>query len=82
MFFDLHLLKIRAISFGYDAVSLLLTVLVATLASPQFADIVNEHFASTGFAGIILIVIANLVKHLRNLDIVQDVGGTGGKPLI
>lgn len=84
MFFDFELLKIRAVSFGYDALSLLLTVLVATMASPQFSDLVTQHFGDTALGGIALIVVANLVKHLRNLDIVQKVGSIEGAkaPLI
>jgi len=71
------LIKTRLISFAYGGGTLLLLALIAVLSSPEFQALVSEH-AGTGFFGTVaVLLLMELVKHLRNLHVLkgQDYGG-------
>lgn len=65
--FDWELIKTRALSFMWSLLSLAGTALTAMLLSPDFANIVTNNFGTGATGMLILMVVTELVKHLRNM---------------
>lgn len=75
---ETNLIKTRLISFGYSLLSLILTAFVGVLASPDFATLVQTNFGGGITATLILLVVTELVKHLRNVKVINKLGKVGG----
>lgn len=65
---DLVLLQTRVKAFLLEAGALLLVGVTATLASPQFADIVTSHFGTSIWGSFLLLAVNGLVKHVANVS--------------
>lgn len=69
----IQLLKVRLIAFLWESLSLILTVVAGTLTSEHFRLLVMEHFGEGLIGSVVLLTVAGVVKHLRNLKLVNDV---------
>ncbi len=76
---DMELLKVRAISFAYEAGSMFLIVFIGVLGSPEFSSIITANFGDTIYGGLILLVVSGIVKHLRNLVVIEKISLGGVK---
>ena len=76
---DTNLLKIRAISFFYGFASLVGLAIVGVLVSPEFVALIKAHFGSGIFTSLLLLLVPELVKHLRNLSTIKKLGAKEGK---
>lgn len=72
------LYKLRLISFGWSVLSLVTTVVVGALASPEFATIVTQHFGTGAVSMLVLMGVTELVKHVRNVRVLNTAGRVGG----
>lgn len=82
MEYDIYI--VRAKAFLYQLASLiggvLLTAILGVFSGPQFEALVNEHFGGTIIGAIILMVVSNVVAHIRNVLVVskaEKLGATG-----
>lgn len=76
---DTNLIKTRLISFAYEAFSLIITGFVGVLASDEFRAIILEHTGETITGSIAVLVLAGIVKHLRNLSVVKKYEQVGAR---
>lgn len=65
----IDLLKLRAISFFWELLSILSTAIAGYLLSDEFKALVTEHFGIGIAASIIFLITAEGAKHLRNLKV-------------
>jgi energy-coupling factor transporter transmembrane protein EcfT len=59
-------LKIRLVSFGYGLASIFGTALIAVLLSEQFRTLIFENLGDTFWSGLIMVIIPEIVKAIRN----------------
>ena len=69
------LVKIRLVSFGYGLLSLIAIALVGVLASPEFSELIKTNFGNSAFTGFLLLLVPEIVRHLRNLAVMKKLGG-------
>lgn len=69
---DYDLIKIRAISFGWELLGLALTLLATMFSSSEFSALVQAHFGDTIISSIILLATSGLIKHLRNIEVIKQ----------
>lgn len=69
---NLNSIKTRAIAFGYEALSLLLTGLLGTLASEEFETIITTHFGETVYTSLALLLLTGAIKYARNWKVLKD----------
>ena len=72
---DTQLLKVRAVSFGWGLFSLIIIAISGVLLSPDFSALVKANFGDSAFVGFALLLVPEVVKHLRNLAEVKKLGG-------
>lgn len=80
-----ELWKVRLVSFGWSCFTFFGTGLVAMLGSDEFRSIIELHFGGSVFGTLLVLLVTELVKHLRNTQLLKSyqVGGRyGGKPVI
>lgn len=77
-----ELISVRIKAFGYELLGLLITGVLAFLASADFQALVASHFGETLTASLILLVVSGGVKHLRNLLVIKQFGGEGERPTL
>lgn len=70
--FDIELLKVRALSFLYEAAGMILFTVTGVLASGEFSQLVFSHFGETLTASTIMLAVLGIVKHLRNLALLKN----------
>ena len=74
------LLKVRVTSFLWTAASILAGAVGVALLSPEFSSLVKEALKnSPALAGFVLLVIPEVVKHIRNLAEVKKLGSAEDK---
>jgi len=78
----MDLLKTRVVSFAYEFATLIVTATLGIFASPEFANLVGEHFGTGMVGSIIMLAVMGAVKHIRNKKLVAKLGGEGERPLI
>ena len=74
--------RVRLISFGYGLLSLIILALVGVFASPDFSLLVKTHFGDSVFTGFLLLLVPELIKHLRNLAELKKLGADGKRPIL
>lgn len=79
---DINLLKVRMVAFIYELVALITTVVLGVLSSDVFAQLVNEHFGQTVTGSLILLITNGVVKHMRNIKVVNEFGDNRDKIII
>jgi hypothetical protein len=73
---NIDLFKTRAIAFAYEAGSLVAFAIISALSSPEFSALITEHFGETVYGGLILLVLNGIIKHIRNVMVVNaQIGG-------
>lgn len=82
----MQLIKARVLSFSYSLATLVGLSIIGVLTSPDFSALVQQHFGDGASSMLILLVVSEGVKHVRNLKVLKDaersVGGEGGKPVV
>lgn len=73
------LIKVRLVSFGWSFVSLVVLALAGVLMSSEFRNLLTANFGEGLFTSFLLLVIPELVKHLRNLAEIKKLGGLEDK---
>ena len=68
------LIKIRFLSFGYGALSLILMAVAGVLLSPEFSTLITDNFGGSFITGLLLLFIPELAKHIRNLAKTKKLG--------
>lgn len=69
---NLNSLKTRAIAFGYEALSLIVTGLLGILASEEFASLITTHWGETIYTSLALLILTGAIKYVRNWKILKD----------
>ena len=69
---DKSLIKARIISFGYEAGTLIAVAIVGALASPEMRELIGTHAGSGFFGTVAMLVLMEVVKHLRNLKVIKN----------
>lgn len=75
---DYQLIKARLISFGWSLLSLVVTTITGMLLSQDFAHIVVANFGDGAVGSLILLSVTELVKHLRNLRVINTAAARFG----
>lgn len=70
---------IRLKSFGYSLATYVGGVLLTALASPEFQDIITEHFGGTLIGVLIITALPEIVKHVRNTLLTEKLGASSKK---
>mgnify|MGYP001596300803 CR=1 FL=1 len=70
------LVRIRLVSFAYGLASLVGLAILGVLVSPDFAALVKAHFGNGFFATLILLLVPEVAKHIRNLIETKKLGST------
>lgn len=73
----IELVKIRVLSFLYNLCTAIIGVLLVYLMSPEFSALVHEHFGAV-IGSIVMLVIPEVVKHIRNVRVVSSWQRVGG----
>lgn len=68
---DYQLIKARLISFGWSLLSLVITTVAGMLLSSDFAHIVQANFGDGATGALVLLVVTEVAKHLRNLHVIN-----------
>ena len=76
---DSQLIKIRLVSFGYGLASLLGLAVIGVLLSPDFAALVKANFGDGVVSMFVLLLVPEVIKHLRNLIETKKLGAAGTK---
>lgn len=63
---------IRMKAFITDMLFMLLTILIGFISSPEFANLLNEHWGETTGTAVSLLIINGVVKHLMNIKAIND----------
>lgn len=71
----MDIIKVRFVVFGYQLLSLVVVALTGVLASPEMRTLITENFGESVGASLILLGVNALVAHMRNLSIINKVGG-------
>lgn len=66
----MKLITTRVISFLFQLGTTIVVLIVGYLISPAFAQLVTEHFG-TVVGGLVSLVIPEIVKHLRNVEVIN-----------
>lgn len=80
-----ELWKVRLVSFGWSCLSFFATGLVTMLASDDFRALIENNFGGSVFGTLLVLLVTELVKHLRNTQLLKSyqVGGRyDEKPVI
>ena len=73
------LIKVRAVSFFYGFVSLVGLAITGVLLSPEFSALVKDNFGNSALTGFLLLVIPEMVKHVRNKIEIKKLGSEDKK---
>ena len=76
------LISVRIKSFVVSLCAYAVIGITAFLASPDFASLVTEHFGNTAITSLVLLVVPEVAKHLRNLVAIKKLGAIGEVELI
>ena len=76
------LLKARVLSFLYSAGTLFLLAIIGVFVSDDFKQLVANYTGSGFFGSIVSLLLVEVVKHLRNLSVLKNVGGKSEKEFI
>lgn len=68
---NLDLLAVRIKAFLFEAGSLCAVVLAGVLVSPEFQAIVTAHFGNGLVTSLIVLLLAGLAKHVRNVSAIS-----------
>lgn len=74
---DTQLIKARLISFGLSLLSLVGTTIAGVLLSSDFAALVTQHFGQGAVSTLILLAVTELVKHVRNIQVIKSAASLG-----
>ena len=66
---EINLIKLRVVSFLYSLLGVIITAVGAYLTSEEFRALVGEHFGPTLTTTLVLIVTAEIAKHIRNVKL-------------
>ena len=73
----MDLIKIRLVSFAYEACTFFIGIFATAIASDEFRAILEQHFGTSVGGTLALLVLTGVVKHLRNRGLVdKEFGGT------
>lgn len=75
---DVNLIKARVAAFAWEAFSLILVAVTGVLSSDEFRALITEYTGETVFGSLALLVLAGIVKHLRNLSVLKKYERVGG----
>lgn len=78
----MDLITVRLKSFGYSLLAFAVTGVLGFLVSPEFSALVTENFGDSVATTLVLLIVPEVVKHLRNLSVVSKFGSTRDVPLI
>lgn len=81
---DVDLITLRLKSFAYQAGSLIAVAVIGVLASPEFLELVQEAAGNGIIGALAVLLIPELVKHLRNLQVLKkaELGGEGDDDIV
>jgi hypothetical protein len=73
----MELIKIRLVSFAYEACTFFVGILATAIASDEFRAILEQHLGTSIGGTLALLFFTGLVKHIRNTSIEdKEFGGT------
>jgi hypothetical protein len=79
---DEKLLLVRTKSFLYSLLGFTVVGVLGFLASPDFANLIVANFGESAVTSLVLLVVPEVVKHIRNLQAIKQFGGEGEVDLI
>lgn len=74
--------QIRIKSFGYSLLSFAVVGVLGFFVSPEFQNLVTEHFGNTAVTTIVLLIVPEIVKAIRNQWQLGKLGGDEDVTLI
>ena len=77
-----ELITIRLKSFGFSLLGVAITGVLGFLSSADFATLVSTNFGEGAATTLVLLVVTEVVKHLRNLSVLKKFGATKSVQLI
>ena len=66
-----ELIKARVMGFTTEAGAIIVLIVLKLLVSPEFLEVVTEHFGTGLLGSIILLLLSGGVKHLLNLKTLE-----------
>lgn len=75
---NFELVKVRIISFLYQAGGLVLIAALGSLISPEFRDVISSHLGSGTLGTFGLLAFDAIVKQLRNMYVLNKTPGDLG----
>lgn len=69
-------ISIRLKSFGYSLLSMAVLAVLGFLASSDFTALITQNFGESAFTAIVLLVVPEAVKWLRNYLLTQGMLGS------
>lgn len=71
------LIQIRIKSFFAEAGVMVAVAVLGVFTSPLFNELVTKFFGETATAGVIILVVTGVAKHLLNLQALKNLGAEG-----
>lgn len=75
-------MSVRIKSFLWSLIGMVITAILGVFTSDEFAFLVDEHLGGTIIGAIVLLVVSEGAKHLRNLSVMKKFGAEGVKPTL
>ena len=72
----------RLKSFGYGLLSSVILGIASFFVSPGFESLVNENFGGTVIGTLILLIGAEVAKHLRNIKVSKTLGASSSDQIL
>lgn len=71
-------LILRLKSFGYNLLSAVVVALLGFFSSPEFATLITQNFGDTVLSTVLLLLVPELVKYIRNAFVIAKANKLAG----